>query len=108
MKKIIQILTAIIITTGMADIVFASCPVNSAMCVSDLLHTKSSPTINNNSFSGNMNFSPSVEIDPNPKIIEEAKRNYNTIQNDTGTYDANCQFGVCLPASKNSSFPNMR
>jgi len=107
MKKIIS---AIIITTGMANIVFASCPINSAMCVSDLLNVNPRPTIQNNSFQNNLNtnFSPTTEIDPNPKIREEVKREYNTIQNDTGTYDANCQFGVCLPASKNSSFPNMR
>ena len=105
MKKIIS---TVILSMGITGVVFASCPVDSTMCVSDLLNINPQPTIQNNSFSGNMNFSPSVDIDPNPKIKEEVKREYNTIQNDTGTYDANCQFGVCLPASKNSSFPNMR
>jgi len=105
MKKIIS---AIIITCGMAGVVYATCSVDSTMCVSDLLNINPKPTMQKNSFSGNMNLSPSVDINPNPKIKEETKREYNMIQNDTGTYDANCQFGVCLPSSKNSSFPNMR
>jgi len=107
MKKL---LSAVIITTSMAGVVSATCSVDSTMCVSDLLNVNPRPSAQNNSFQNNLNtnFSPSVEINPNPQIKEEAKREYNTIQNDTGTYDANCQFGVCLPSSKHSSFPNMR
>lgn len=110
MKKITKITTAIIISTGMASAVFAACPIDSAMCVSDLMNINTNTTFQTDSIMNNThtNFPSTTNTNTSPLIRDEVKNDYNTIQNNTGIYDANCQFGVCLPASKNSSFPNMR
>ena len=110
MNKTTKIIIAIIISTGITGAVFAACPIDSTMCVSDLMDINTTPTFQTDSIMNNThtNFPSTTNSNTSPQIRNEVKSDYNTIQNNTGTYDATCQFGTCLPSSKNSSFPNMR
>lgn len=109
MKKRIKIITVALIAIT-ASAAYASCPIDSTMCVSDLMDINSSPTMHTDSIlnNSNTNFPSNTYENTAPIKKEEVKRDYNTMHNDTGTYDANCQFGVCLPESKEMYFPNAR
>ena len=109
MKKRINF-TAFTLITIIATTAYASCPIDSTMCVSDLMDINSTPTMQTESVLNNSNtdFTSNTYEYTTPIRKDEVKRDYNTMHNDTGTYDANCQFGVCLPESKEMYFPNAR
>ena len=86
---------------------YASCPIDSAMCVSDLLDIESTPTFHADTVLKDKTESYTHENHEYiPTDQEQTKREFNTLQNNTGTYDANCQFGVCLPYGKDNMTGN--